>query len=43
MELADKYGTMEVRANADTPKDALQSIQLRSSGHRSVPYRAHVL
>ena len=32
MELADKYRTMEVRANADTPKDALRAFSFGAQG-----------
>ena len=32
MKLADKYRTMRVRTNADTPKDALQAVEFGAEG-----------
>ena len=43
MAWADKFRDLQVRTNADTPKDARQAKQLRRRGHRPVPHRAHVL
>jgi pyruvate,orthophosphate dikinase len=39
MKWADKYRTLKVRTNADTPQDA----KLRRRGHRALPHGAHVL
>ena len=38
---ADKYRTLKVRTNADTPADAKKAREL--GGHRPLPYRAYVL
>ena len=40
---ADKYRTLQVRTNADTPRDAAQARELRRRGHRPLPHRAYVL
>ena len=40
---ADRYRTLGVRANADTPEDARQAARVRRRGHRPGPHRAHVL
>ena len=34
---------LQVRTNADTPRDTEQARDVRRRGHRPVPYRAHVL
>ena len=40
---ADSFRRMKVRANADTPADARQSLRLRRRRHRALPHRAYVL
>ncbi len=41
--MVDKFRTMGVRTNADTPEDAKRRPRVRRRGHRPVPHRAHVL
>ena len=43
MRWADKYRTLAVRTNADTPEDAKRAREFGAAGHRAVPHRAHVL
>ena len=43
MEWADKYRTLKVRTNADTPADAGKCHETGGRRHRSLPYRAYVL
>ena len=40
---ADKYRKLQVRTNADTPRDAKKARELGAAGHRPVPHGAHVL
>ena len=40
---ADKYRKLQVRTNADTPRDAKQARRVGRAGHRPVPHGAHVL
>ena len=40
---ADKFRTMNVRTNADTPADARESPRAWRRRYRSLPYRAYVL
>ena len=43
MSWADKFRKLKVRTNADTPRDAQEGARAGRRGHRSLPYRAHVL
>ena len=43
MKLVDKFRTLGVRTNADTPEDAKVARAVRRRRHRPVPHRAHVL
>ena len=43
MKWADKYRTLKIRTNADTPADAQRARDFGAEGHRPVPHRAHVL
>ena len=43
MAWADKYRTMKVRTNADTPADAKKAVELGAEGIGLLPYRAYVL
>ena len=43
MNLAEKYTKVDVRTNADTPKDACSSAPFWSKRYRLVSYRTHVL
>ena len=43
MKWADKYRTLKIRTNADTPADAAAGSRVRRRRHRPVPHRAHVL
>ena len=43
MAWADKYRTMKVRTNADTPADAKKARRAWCRRYRSLPYRAYVL
>jgi pyruvate, orthophosphate dikinase len=43
MKMVDKFRTLGVRTNADTPEGRRQGPRVRRRGHRPVPHRAHVL
>ena len=43
MKMVDKFRTLGVRTNADTPEDAKVARGVRRGRHRPVPHRAHVL
>ena len=42
MDLSDKYKTMGVRTNADTPKDAKAGCRVRRTGHRPFAVTEHM-
>ena len=43
MKLVDKIKQIGVRANAETPEDAVHAVEVRRRRHRAVPYRTYVL
>ncbi len=43
MELAEKYTKMDVRTNADTPKDAAVARKFEQKVSDFLPYRTYVL